>query len=146
MTWSVAGRSLAVGAARGVVAAMAMTAMRRITVGLGIVKLPPPEEVAAHGVPALFGRVPETFRDEAIELAHWAYGAAAGSAFALLPGSLRARAAVGPLYGVAIWAVYERGVSPLLGLREPHERNMAERAATIADHALYGAIVGGARG
>jgi len=132
-------------AGRGVVAAMAMTGMRRVTVGLGLVPKPPPVEIATEGVPSIFSLVPADLRGEAVELAHWGYGAAAGAAFGALPPFLRCHRWAGPLYGLANWTFFEAVIAPALGLRGPEQRSAAERAAIIADHLLYGAIVGARR-
>lgn len=56
--------------ARGVVAAMAMSGLRRLTTGLGLIQEEPPEQIAREGVPGLLERVPPDLRAEAIELAH----------------------------------------------------------------------------
>jgi hypothetical protein len=90
-------------ALRGVVAAMAMTGLRTVTVGLGLLPKPPPVEIATEGVPMLFSLVPPALRSEGLELAHWAYGAAAGAAFGALPLSLRCRRWAGPTYGLGTW-------------------------------------------
>jgi hypothetical protein len=126
---------------RGVVGAMAMTGLRRMTTGLGLVKETPPEEVADRGVPELFDRIPDDRRGEAIELAHWTFGGLAGAGYAFLPDGLRRRRWAGPVYGLAIWVGFEAVIGPSLGLRV-HERGATERAMIILDHALYGAIVG----
>ena len=126
---------------RGVVAAMAMTGLRRMTQGLGLVKETPPQEVADRAFPQLFDRVRAERRDEAIELAHWAFGGVAGAGFAFLPEAVRQTRWGGPSYGVAIWVVFEAAVAPILGLRVA-ERYATERAMIILDHVLYGAIVG----
>ena len=130
-------------AARGVIAAMAMTGVRRVSVGLGLVHQAPPEEIAEHGVPHIFDAIPSEYRDEAIELAHWAYGGLAGAAFGALPQAARRSTWAGPVYGLASWAFFERLLARLLGLREPQHRARVERALIAADHALYGAVVGG---
>ena len=122
---------------------MAMTGMRRVTTGLGLVGQTPPEEIATEGFPGLFARIPVQHRDEAVELAHWSYGAFAGAAFGLLPRSLRASPWAGPAYGLAIWAGFEAGLAPLLGLRDSGQRTLRERVSIAADHVLYGAIVAG---
>jgi hypothetical protein len=135
-------RDVAGAAWRGTVAAMAMSGMRELTMSLGLVGRPPPDEVAAEGLPGMFARVPMRYRDGAIELAHWSYGAGMGIAYGLLPRSLRRRSWLGPAYGLATWAVFERAVAPALGLRAASERPVAERAAIALDHVLYGTIVG----
>ncbi len=132
-------------AARGVVAAMAMTGMRRMTTGLGLVEEPPPEEMAKRGavVSQLLDRLPPDNRDEAIELAHWTYGAFAGAIFgAVWRSGVRSRWA-GPAYGLAIWTLFETGLVPLLGLEHARERNAVQRITVAADHVLYGLVVAG---
>ena len=138
-------RNVTGAALRGAVGAMAMTGMRRLTTGLGLVEQTPPEAVAEEGVPSLFRRVPPERRDEALELAHWAFGAVAGALFALLPRSLRRSRAAGPGYGLAIWALFEAAVAPALGLRRSQEPRRQERLAIAADHVLYGAVLAGDR-
>ena len=122
---------------------MAMTGLRRLTTGFGLVEEPPPSEIAREGVPGLLARIPPDHRDEAIELAHWGYGALAGAAYGLLPASLRRGTWAGPAYGLGIWALFELVVAPAFGVRTSSERSVAERAALAADHVLYGAIVAG---
>ncbi len=128
-------------AGRGVVAAMAMTGMRRVTTGLGLVRLPPPETIATQGVPALLARVPPRHRDVAIELAHWGYGGAAGAAFAFMPRALQRMPGAGPAYGFAIWLAFEKGIAPVLGLMQSERPRIVERLALIGDHILYGVLV-----
>ena len=131
------------GAVRGVVAAMAMTGLRRMTKGLGLMRESPPERVARKGVPQLFARIPASRRDEAIELAHWAYGAVAGGVYGALAAGVRRRPWAGPAYGVAIWVAFEAAVAPVLfGPAEPRERPAGERLALVLDHLLFGAVVG----
>ena len=134
-------RALAHGAARGAVAAMAMTGMRRMTTALGLVERTPPERLADEGVPALLTAVPVRQRAEAIEVIHWAFGATAGAAYGLLPPRVRRRRISGPLYGLAIWAGFELGARQLLGLGEPDDRAVTERLALAADHVLYGLVL-----
>lgn len=139
-----AGTDVAASATRGVVAAMAMTGMRRMTTGLGLLQTPPPEQVAREGVPHLFGRVPPEFRDEAIELLHWGVGGAGGALYGLLPDAARRRRLVGVAYGLAIWVGFEAAVAPLLGIDTPRRRwGISDRLAIAADHVLYGLILSG---
>jgi hypothetical protein len=136
-------KGLVTGAAlRGVVAAMAMTGVRRVTTGFGLVDKAPPELIAREAFPHILAFVPRDYQDEAIELAHWAYGGAAGAAFGLLPAPVRRHLSVGPVYGLAIWAMFEAGLVPLLfGLRYTRKRRTVERIAIAADHVLYGLVV-----
>jgi hypothetical protein len=131
----------ATAALRGVVAAMAMTGLRAVTEGLGLLEEPPPDAIAKRGVPSLFARVPPEYRAAAVELSHWAFGATAGAAFALLPERVRRRRLAGPAYGLVVWLAFETVLAPALGLRV-ESRPARERLALALDHALYGAVVG----
>jgi uncharacterized membrane protein YagU involved in acid resistance len=120
---------------------MAMSGVRELTGSLGLVERPPPDEIAAEGTPGLLEAVPAQYRDAAIELAHWSYGAGMGVAYGLLPRALRRRTWLGPAYGIAIWVGFERIVAPVLGLRTPGQRPFSERAAVALDHVLYGVVL-----
>ncbi len=137
------GAAVARGVARGIVAAMAMTGMRKVTTGLGLVARTPPVEIARHGVPGLFAQVPRERRSEALELAHWGYGATAGILFGALPERVRRSAWAGPAYGLATWAFFETLIARALALPPRAERPLTERVAIAADHLLYGVVVGG---
>ena len=128
-------------AARGVVAAITMSIVRSFTTRLGLVELTPPERLADEAVPHLLRRLPPDRRDEAVELFHWAFGGAAGAAYALLPERLRDDARVGVAYGLAIWSGYETVVAPLLAPRRTTPRPLRERIALAADHVVYGAVL-----
>ena len=130
-------------ALRGAIAAMAMTGMRVVTVGLDLLPKDPPEEIFEDALPHLLELVPREYREEAIELAHWGFGALGGATFALLPAALRRHRWSGPAYGIGAWSFFESVLAPMLGLRKPSERPMSERAAIIADHVLYGLVVAG---
>jgi len=119
--------------------------VRRISVGLGLLRQPPPEMIAEEGVPGLLARVPQGYRDEAIELAHWIYGAVGGTAFGLLPAFARRRYWSGPLYGIAAWLVFEAVLAPVLGLPTNERWRTSDRLAVAADHVLYGLVVSGGR-
>ena len=126
---------------RGAVGAMAMTGMRRFTVGVGIVEQPPPEAIFRRKRRSLLTRVRRDRRVAAIELVHWGYGAAGGAVFGFLPPSLRGRAWSGPAYGLVVWLGFELGVAPVLGLPHAKQPRLAERAALAADHLLYGFVL-----
>jgi hypothetical protein len=128
-------------AARGAIAAMAMTGMRKVTTSLGLVEQPPPQAILRQRASGLLRRVPRRRRRTAIELAHWGYGAAGGVAFALLPDELRCRAWAGPGYGLALWAGFELGIAPALGLTQAKRVRLTERSALAADHLLYGLVL-----
>jgi len=129
------------GAARGVVAAMAMSGLRRMTTALGVVEDTPPEAVLRSTVPGAFARVPEERRPVAVEAVHWTYGALGGAAFGLLPRRVRRHPLAGPTYGVLVWTAFEFGIAPALGLPQADREKPSEQAALLADHLLYGAVV-----
>ena len=130
-------------AARGAVAAMAMTGMRVLTVELSVVERTPPEVLARQKARGLLRKVPRRRRRAAIELAHWTYGALGGAAFGTLPEALRTHRWAGPAYGLAVWLGFELGISPVLGLARADRLPVAELAALAADHVLYGVVVSG---
>jgi hypothetical protein len=132
---------LAHGALRGAIAAMAMTGMRVLTVDLGIVDETPPRAIFRQRAPGLLKRVPRDKRRSAIELAHWGYGAIGGMMFGLLPDQLRLRSWAGPVYGLALWASFEAGIAPALGLTQAKKPRPLERVAFAVDHVLYGVVV-----
>ena len=130
---------------RGVVAAMAMTGMRRVTTGLGLVRVAPPESIAKQGVPSLLARVPSRFQDVAIELAHWGYGGAASGVFAFMPRRFQHMPAAGPVFGLAIWLAFDKGIAPALKLIQAERPHTVERLALMGDHILYGVLVAESR-
>ncbi|GAA1446769.1 hypothetical protein GCM10009602_34240 [Nocardiopsis tropica] len=130
------------GALRGVVGAMAMSGMRQVAVGVGAIERTPPDAVLKEGVPLLLESVPEHRRSAAVELAHWGYGATAGAAFALLPARLRRSRLTGPVYGVAVWGLFEVAVAPVLGLAHARRSRPRERWALLIDHVVFGFVVG----
>jgi uncharacterized membrane protein YagU involved in acid resistance len=130
-------------ALRGAIGAMAMTAMRVVTARLNLLPKDPPEEIFEDALPQFLELVPREYRDEAIELAHWVYGAVGGAMFVFLPAAIRRHRWSGPAYGIGTWSFFEGVLAPMLGLRKPSERPTTERAAIIADHVLYGLVVAG---
>jgi hypothetical protein len=129
-------------AARGIVAAMAMTGLRTVTEGLGWLERSPPDAIADEHARELLHRA-KLNSDVAIELAHWGYGGFGGAAFGMLPERFRRHAWSGPLYGLAIWLAFETGLAPLLGLRHAEQKKVVARLANAADHVLYGVVVAG---
>jgi len=126
---------------RGAIAAAAMTGMRAFTVDLGLVDQTPPQAIARQRAQGLLRRVPRRRRRAAIELAHWAYGAGGGAAFALLPDGVRRRPWAGPAYGLVVWIGFELCLAPVLGLKRAKQQRGVERAALAADHLLYGLVL-----
>jgi hypothetical protein len=128
-------------AVRGAVAAMAMTGMRQVTEGFGLVKEAPPKAIFRQKTKGLIRLVPRGKRRGMIELFHWGYGAAGGALFGALPDNVRRSRWGGPLYGLLVWVGFEAGVAPLLGLKQADEARPVDRAALAADHLLYGLVL-----
>ena len=133
-------------AARGVLGAMAMTGVRRVTTDLGLVRKPPPERIATEGIPRLgiprlFARLAPEHPETVIELCHWGVGAVGGIGFRIFPASLRGRRWTGPAYGLAILAAFETAIAPGLGIAA-RDRTVSERLALAGDHLVYGIVLG----
>jgi hypothetical protein len=144
-------KRIAWGIARGAAAAMAMSGMRQLTTGLGLVDQTPPDALFKQRAVGPLVRSPRLAyfvarREVAvIELAHWLYGAGGGAAFALLPREALRSAWAGPAYGLATWVAFEISIAPLLGLAQARRVRVAERLMFAADHLLYGVVLAGDR-
>ena len=136
------GGAILTGALRGIVGAMAMSGMRRVTTRAGALPRTPPERVYDAAVEPVVPGAPPRERTIAQELAHWGYGALGGALYGLLPAALRRSPAAGPAFGLAIWAAFEVAIAPVLGPEGGRPRPARERLALIADHVLYGSVVG----
>ncbi|RNL82487.1 hypothetical protein EFW17_19355 [Halostreptopolyspora alba] len=121
---------------------MAMTGMREMARGMGMITQTPPEAILQERVPHLLARVPPERRVAAVQLAHWVYGASAGAGYGLIPTWLRDYRLSGPVYGVLAWAFFEFALAPAFGLVHAHQSRPRERAALFADHVLYGLVIG----
>jgi hypothetical protein len=129
-------------AARGAIAAMAMSGFRIATQRLGLVEETPPQAVAGQRkARGLLRRVPRKRRLAAVELLHWGVGAGAGAAFGLLPDDVRRAPWAGPVYGLAVLSGYTFGAAPLLGLSHSRKLRPQEHLALAADHVLYGLVL-----
>jgi hypothetical protein len=135
-------KEVAHGALRGAIAAMAMTGMRAFTVDAGIVEEPPPRAILRQRAEGLLKQLPRNRRRGAVELFHWAYGAGGGAAFAILPDAIRMHRWAGPAYGLAIWAGFEAGIAPALGLSQAKRTRPLDRIGLALDHLLYGFVLG----
>jgi hypothetical protein len=132
-------------AARGVVGAMAMTGIRTLAGGMGIVQETPPEAIARDAAGGFLAAVRPERREAAVEALHWAVGAGGGAMFGLLPARARSRPWIGAAYGLGMWFGFEAGIAPVLGLGRHQQRRGGERLALAADHLLYGLVLSGTR-
>jgi hypothetical protein len=75
--------------------------------------------------------------------AHYAFSGVAGVSYALITDRVPAmRAGYGTLYGAAVWAIADEGVTPALGLsRSPRELPLAVHLYALAGHVVYGATL-----
>ena len=126
---------------RGVVAAMAMTGVRKFAESLGLIREDPPARVARKQAKGLLRTVPRRRRGAIVELIHWAMGAAFGLVFGILPESIRMRAWAGPAFGFLVWFGFDTAVSPALGLKQRRWPHGNERAVFVVDHLLYGLVL-----
>lgn len=129
------------GALRGVIGAQAMTGMRALTVGLGLVDEPPPRAILRQKSKGVFRLAPKKKRRAVQELMHWGYGAAGGAVFAALPDAAKAKPWFGPFYGLTLWAGFEFVQAPLMGLSQAKRVRPMERPALVVDHLLYGLVL-----
>ena len=120
---------------------MAMTGMRQVSEGFGLVEESPPKAIFRQKTKGLIRLVPRGKRRATIELAHWSYGAVGGAVFGALPDDVRRTRWSGPVYGLVVWLGFELGVAPLLGLKQAKKPRPVERAALAADHLLYGLVL-----
>ena len=139
---------LARGIVRGTIAAMAMTGVRQVTTGLGLVEQTPPDAIIKQRAPGLLVRMPRLAflvakrQTALVELAHWFYGAVGGAGFTMLPDSVRRRSvSAGIGYGLLTTLVFELGIVPILGLDKFKKIRPTEQLMFTADHLLYGLII-----
>ncbi|MFB9234423.1 hypothetical protein ACFFWC_02545 [Plantactinospora siamensis] len=135
------GRSAVRGAARGAIGAMSMSGLRQATTALGMIGRTPPQSILERTAPGLLRRVPPERRPALLEAVHCAVGAAGGLAFGALPRRVRRMPWAGPLYGVLFWAGFQALLAPALGIHREHH-GTAPQLAELADHILYGTVVG----
>lgn len=130
---------------------MAMSALRQVTTGLGLVQQTPPDAILKQRAFGPLIRLPRVAyfvarRQRAlVEIAHWGYGAQGGAAFALLPESVLQSKWAGTGYGIGTWLVFELSIAPVLGLDQAKRIRLVERLMFAGDHVLYGVILAGDR-
>jgi len=130
-------REVVTGAATGVVATLAMSAVLALAARRGLLKEPPPRAIVRTALPGLS----EEAVDVGAILAHLGYGSAAGVAHRALLGGPGPAASV--LYALGLYAGSYEGWVPLLGALPPaHLDDRARQASMIAGHVVYGAVLG----
>ena len=134
------------GAVAGVAATAVMTGVRMAADRVGIHERRPAHSVIVRRLRGVTGRKPWGHEAETTAtIAHYAFGAAAGAAYAVVaPRRARVRG-LGILYSVAIWLVSYFGVLPWLRLMPCPERDATGRQVVLAvDHVVYGLVLDGA--
>ena len=106
----------------------------------------PPEQITEQTLEEVGVRkdLSEDQRRAAATLAHYAFGAVAGSVFAhVAKRATLAPAATGTLFGLAVWGASYLGWLPAAGLRRSAAHDFKERnAQMIAAHLVWGAVAG----
>jgi hypothetical protein len=103
---------------------MAMTGMRKLTSGLGLVGQTPPEAIIRQRLDLVMAALPNgrraalkalirPERRRALgEAAHVGFGAAAGAAYGALPAEVRQAGWSGPAWGIVVWSATPGHASP----------------------------------
>jgi hypothetical protein len=133
------------GAAAGMFATIAMSAVMGLARRAGLMGKHPPEEITERALDAVGARPDDPVRDVLAAGAHLAFGIGAGAFYGLLPfpQSRRGRILSGAGYGLAIWASSYVGWVPALRLMPPPTEDRMDRQAIMAaSHVVYGATLG----
>lgn len=140
-------RSALSGALAGVAATVPMSAVMVLAKRLGLMGEHPPKIITEAMLEKLQDAPPDEqqINRDAVA-AHFGTGAVLGTAFALLQPGLPVRHAPvtqGALYGLLVWVTAYKGVTPMLGIMPPPEKDRSARpAAMIAAHIVFGAALG----
>jgi len=140
-------RAVATGAACGVAATVAMSGLMLLARRENWIRRHPPEEIVERTMQRATGSTPsEEQVDAAAAIAHLAFGAVGGSAFAALWSKVRPpvpEVIAGIGWGTAIFAISYLGWAPALRLTPPAAADDRERPVVmVVAHWLYGAVLG----
>lgn len=140
-------RAVVRGGAAGAAATVPMSLVMLAAGRVGAMGTQPPERVAEEAL----GRAgaddtSEETQNVAASVAHLAFGAGSGAAFALMRRGLGLRTPIvaqGCVFGLGVWAASYQGWIPALGILPPPERDRPGRRRTmIAAHVVYGGVLG----
>ncbi len=130
------------GAAAGVVATAAMSALMLAAGRAGLMGRQPPEAIVRRAGALTAAEPRGRLADALATVAHLGFGAGTGAAYALLPPTRRP-AARGAAAGTAVYAVSYAGWVPALGALPRADRDRPPRqAAMVAAHLVYGTVLG----
>jgi uncharacterized membrane protein YagU involved in acid resistance len=143
------GRALGAGVIGGAAGAALMWPLFEGAKRTGILEEAPPlrvvDEVAGAAAQATEsgGPVARDDRTAAAVGSHVLYGVVAGAFYGLIQDELRLPAVVGPLYGLALWAVGYVGWLPAAGvLPQPWRQRAGDALTPVAAHLAYGVALG----
>lgn len=120
---------------------MSMSGFRALTTRLGWLEQTPPEMVSEEYAPRMLRRQPAHRREAVIVLTHWLYGTGGGALFGALPDRIRLTPWAGPMFGTALWLLFETALIPLVGLRLRNPSSVRQHVLLAVDHLLYGAVL-----
>jgi len=134
------------GAISGIVATVPMTVPIIVARRTGLIGAPPPVEISAN-IAARTDLLPERTHEGfpvAWIVAHFGYGAACGTLFALVAPRLpSAPVAKGLVFGELVWAVSYLGYLPAMKLYPAPDDDAPPRTVVmIAAHAVFGLALG----
>ena len=140
-------RTAVQGMVAGAVATVPMSAVMLVAGRTGAMGKQPPEQVTEKAMDA--AGVDDTSEGEqhaTASIAHLAFGAGGGAAFALLQRRLDLPVPTvvqGVAFGLAVWAVSYQGWIPALRILPPADDDRPGRQrAMIAAHIVYGGVLG----
>jgi hypothetical protein len=130
------------GAAAGTVATAAMSALMLAAGRVGVMGRQPPEAIVRQAGALAAAEPRGRLADALATVAHVAFGAGSGAAYALLPPTRRP-VARGVAVATGVWAVSYAGWVPALGALPRADRDRTPRQAVmLAAHVVYGAVLG----
>lgn len=133
------------GAAAGAVATVPMSVLMLGAGRLGLMGEQPPEAITKEAVADVTGTEPHGATSDALaSLAHLAFGAGSGAAYAVLPRPGQVPAPVaGMAFALATWAASYRGWVPRFGALPHADYDRNDRVAImVAAHLVFGAALG----
>lgn len=138
-------RRFAAGAAAGTAATVPMSGVMLLAGRLGLMGEQPPEAITRHAVSEATGQEPSGgSRRMLASVAHLAFGAGSGLAYAALPRPSAVPAPVrGSAFALAVWAASYRGWVPRFGALPHADDDRDDRVAVmVGAHLLFGGVLG----
>ncbi|GAA0389571.1 hypothetical protein GCM10009530_45860 [Microbispora corallina] len=130
-------RNLVNGAVGGALATAVYSAVLMAGEKAGLLEERPPRRFVRSMLPGRRGAGPA--ESVLATIAHYAFGAACGSAFGLLSAGQRVPLPMGAAYGLAVWYLGYQGMAPSVGAFPPATEDRAGRQATLlAGHLVWG--------